>query len=332
MSMIDVLAILFFHLFVNPINTYCSAEYFISFFTILASPSLMIQPFLILTLPWPFSNKSLRRTHNLRIRLLYILTRSCCRRRRLRRRRRPDRCTPSRLKEGFSGLSFPSDQVLPAFEPPSKPLHYFDCFSILFHDTIQHLSSPYPFSNCYDYYDPETGDFYNRYFDSSLFDEFYDLPDLPANPRPVPKTTLYSTNDVTKFLASFSVLQHYHSLNSIPSFSNQRQLFPGDPTYQRILLNAQGLQARLQFYGETIALKDPIIYLSATDNELPIVIDTGASCSITPNPLDFDEDLVLPDFTSLTGISSKTSVNGQGTVTWKIEDQQDVLRPLSTKA
>ena len=36
------------------------------------------------------------------------------------------------------------------------------------------------------------------------------------------------------------------------------------------------------------------------DDDFPIVIDTGASCSITPSPLDFDNDPVLPDFKELT--------------------------------
>lgn len=48
--------------------------------------------------------------------------------------------------------------------------------------------------------------------------------------------------------------------------------------------------------------------------------------------LDFDADPVLPDFSQLTGISSKTSVNGQGTVTWLIEDEKGIRRPISTKA
>ena len=41
---------------------------------------------------------------------------------------------------------------------------------------------------------------------------------------------------------------------------------------------------------------------------------------------------MLPNFKELTGISSKTVVNGQGIVTWLIEDSKGVRRPLSTKA
>ena len=53
-----------------------------------------------------------------------------------------------------------------------------------------------------------------------------------------------------------------------------------------------------------------MIYHSSRDNELPIIIDTGASCSITPDPLDFNDDPVALEFSHLSGISSKTAVNG----------------------
>ena len=75
-----------------------------------------------------------------------------------------------------------------------------------------------------------------------------------------------------------------------------------------------------------------MIYHSSKDNELLIVINTGASCSITPDLLDFDDNHVASKFSHLSGISSKTAVNGQGIVTWTIEDKKSVRRPIVTKA
>jgi len=223
--------------------------------------------------------------------------------------------------------------------PPSPQLHYFDCFDdpddILFFDILQVL--PDTFSNCYDYHDPITNDYYNSYFDSSLFDIFHYISASSlqqGSTIKVPDTVTPPTSlPVDNYLSSFDILKHYYwMIQNIPSYSNICRLLPGDPIYNQILLNDRGLQAKLRTYGEVIPLQEPIIYHSSTDNELPIVIDTGASCSITPSALDFDAGPVFPDFHHLTGISSKTSVNSQGTVTWLIEDVKGVQRPITTKA
>jgi hypothetical protein len=55
-------------------------------------------------------------------------------------------------------------------------------------------------------------------------------------------------------------------------------------------------------------------------NELPIVIDTGASMSLTPNRNDFIGDLKAPNVSELHGLSSTTQVVGVGTVKWTVRD------------
>jgi len=65
-----------------------------------------------------------------------------------------------------------------------------------------------------------------------------------------------------------------------------------------------------------------MIYLSANTDELPIIIDTGASCSLTPLPSDFDGRLTKTDITRLAQVSGKAIVAGAGTITWNIEDLQ----------
>lgn len=53
-----------------------------------------------------------------------------------------------------------------------------------------------------------------------------------------------------------------------------------------------------------------MVYHSLNDGELPIVIDTGTSCSIVPNPSHLDDDPAAPEFSHLSSISSKTAING----------------------
>ena len=73
------------------------------------------------------------------------------------------------------------------------------------------------------------------------------------------------------------------------------------------------------------------VYFSKNE-ELPIVIDTGASLSLTPTLSDFIGDIKPCKLKELTGLSTKTSVVGVGTVEWTICDLFGVVRTLRTTA
>ena len=74
-------------------------------------------------------------------------------------------------------------------------------------------------------------------------------------------------------------------------------------------------------YTEFIPLSNPAIFVSSRLRELPIIIDTGTSCSITPVQSDFIEELSTPDITTLGSLTSTdTAVVGQGRVMWDVED------------
>jgi hypothetical protein len=64
------------------------------------------------------------------------------------------------------------------------------------------------------------------------------------------------------------------------------------------------------------------IFLSSEQHkhDVPIVFDTGASMSVTPFEDDFVEQMQPPEHDSLTGLSEKTPVLGQGLVEWIIRD------------
>ena len=112
------------------------------------------------------------------------------------------------------------------------------------------------------------------------------------------------------------------------------RVLPSSPQYATILLEARCLQAEMFHYDNriTMPLSDPMVYLSSNINELPIVIDTGASFSITPTIADFDTKIVRSTCTSLNQLSGKTPVIGEGPITWNIEDVEGTRRQIKTQA
>ena len=75
-SFIDALAKLFYTLIVDPIHCYFSITSFITCFTFLASPSIILQH-AVSTLPRLHTSKTIRKSSNLRIRRLLVLLRCC---------------------------------------------------------------------------------------------------------------------------------------------------------------------------------------------------------------------------------------------------------------
>ena len=151
-------------------------------------------------------------------------------------------------------------------------------------------------------------------------------------------STVYQPSSVTiaSFLSTFDVLTHHriiqqHSTVTIPS--HYTVLSSTSPVYLRILLEARGLQTTLQQYDEDLPLELPVIYVSSKPNELPIVIDTGASCSITPLLCDFINEPGVPDTKSMGGLTGTTTeVLGLGKINWDIEDVNGIRCPLITSA
>lgn len=106
-----------------------------------------------------------------------------------------------------------------------------------------------------------------------------------------------------------------------------------DPQYKRILLEAKGLRTSLQNYKQDLPLDSPTIYVSTTPKELPIVIDTGASCSVTPNLNDYITTPTKPDVSHMEGLNGNTTeVLGSGPIRWDIEDAHGIRDTLETNA
>ena len=72
------------------------------------------------------------------------------------------------------------------------------------------------------------------------------------------------------------------------------------------------------------------IYVSSSGDELPIVIDTGASNSITPLPEDFTGVIKRSRLQCLKQTNGTTPVCGEGNVVWDIEDFYGIRRSITT--
>ena len=71
------------------------------------------------------------------------------------------------------------------------------------------------------------------------------------------------------------------------------------------------------------------VYLNSSDkSSLPIVIDTGASNSVTPNRSDFTTFSAVSS--SISGLNSTAQVRGEGTIRWKIVDENGDVATLET--
>ena len=104
------------------------------------------------------------------------------------------------------------------------------------------------------------------------------------------------------------------------------------PLYQQILLKARDLQHSLNQYNDKESLP-PTIFMSCHNGELPIVIDTRASMSITPELSDFAISLVPSTTNSLGSLTiAKTTVSVEGKATWLIKDFNGITSSLTTTA
>jgi hypothetical protein len=76
----------------------------------------------------------------------------------------------------------------------------------------------------------------------------------------------------------------------------------------------------------------PLVYKALKTTELPIIIDSGASISLTPRLEDFHGTLKQCKLGHIQGIKSEIAVLGFGFVYWQVEDKYGVTRVIRTKA
>jgi hypothetical protein len=136
---------------------------------------------------------------------------------------------------------------------------------------------------------------------------------------------------IDSFLHSFNVIEHFNNIKSHLPSRRYRSISSSTLQFQRILLEARGLQTSIRQYGEVLPLSSPAIYVSTNNDDLPIVIDTGTSCTITPSLSDFTSKPTKPDTATLGSLTTiQTKVSGQGPIEWDIEDVNGVYKKLRT--
>jgi hypothetical protein len=159
-------------------------------------------------------------------------------------------------------------------------------------------------------------------------DERNDLHQVQKWIYPDTMPTLAITTKTIKLLVdSIDVLSHYHDILSFEDVSffntSYHRLDHSSPLFESLLIQARHLRAQVFQYDTTLnnCTDDTLeIYVSSCSKELPIVIDTGASGSITPIASDFVNGIHKADLQSLNQVNGKTPVCGQGLVKWPIED------------
>jgi hypothetical protein len=134
----------------------------------------------------------------------------------------------------------------------------------------------------------------NIYYDSK--ETYHILSWLPPEPDSKPALT---TTTINMMVDSIDVLDHYKQLqffDSVSFFNSRyRRLDPLSSQHSTILLHTRYLKSQVFHYDSTFNNDDDSTtsnYVSTRDTELPIVIDTGASNSITPIPSDFVNGII----------------------------------------
>ena len=119
---------------------------------------------------------------------------------------------------------------------------------------------------------------------------------------------------------SFRMMVALQSLHAPAWQQNQRSLL------NNAFIAALNLQGR-DPGGSTSHLS---AYFSHDQKELPIVIDTGASVSLTPCASDFISSIEPPRISNLHGPQGSVNIVGEGTVQWTIRDAVEVVKTIQT--
>lgn len=127
-----------------------------------------------------------------------------------------------------------------------------------------------------------------------------------------------------QFLRNLSVL----SADSFLQTSKQRKSVRARA--QQALIAAQEIRMNQSYLNDS-SPSDKRVYISS-DDSLPIVIDSGASLSLSPNLDDFVETPKPCALSNLHGLSGTTEVLGIGTVEWTVIDLFGVVKTIRCQA
>lgn len=116
-------------------------------------------------------------------------------------------------------------------------------------------------------------------------------------------------------------------------FQHQIALFESIASAVDKVRNVLPVRPSFSFYTNcAVPLGESSFIVQPNLNNLPIVIDTGASRSLSPRRDDFLEGSFTPLSSSLEGVSEKTSIEGKGLVSWEVTDMHGKIGVVVTEA
>jgi hypothetical protein len=134
--------------------------------------------------------------------------------------------------------------------------------------------------------------------------------------------------EVTSFLQTFNPLVHHHQLMGWRFGTT-----PTEPIDCWAILYCAGAPpfALSAHHSNPNAFQNDPQQHSCLDHEVPIVIDTGASWSVTPCVQDF-VSTISSSFEQLRSLDGSINVSGSGFIEWRIQDQHGVIKTIRTRA
>jgi hypothetical protein len=169
----------------------------------------------------------------------------------------------------------------------------------------------------------------DRHTTTSFFDDTRDL--LRDKLKPPDKIHLNA------FLQRVDPIQQFQNIKELSDpglFESKQTRRERKKTCKLALISAQKLRSSTSSYENATKItgQQQTIYFSRKDNQLPIIIDTGASFSVTPNLDDFLGPIRPCTTKELNGLNSSITVVGVGTVEWKVQDLFGAVRSIKTDA
>jgi hypothetical protein len=173
---------------------------------------------------------------------------------------------------------------------------------------------------------PLFNEFFKEFFDTLDFEfttEWASTSDEPQNdgPRSLDNACIHAfTNSIDPLKALRKIKQVAVLATPVIRKKKSRR-----NTYRQALLSAALIT------GNAVSATASV-YCSHKEDCIPIVIDTGASVSVTPVLTDFIGPLRPCATANLKGLSGSTEVIGEGTVNWLVRDMFGNKRKIRTTA
>lgn len=147
-----------------------------------------------------------------------------------------------------------------------------------------------------------------------------------------PQALVFHSKEVDDLLERLDPLEYYQRFSTLTSSSFLSTMMESNHKKQ-VLVAAADLRSSFKATkSNPLVLSDsnPYILNAVDDTNLPIVVDTGASISVTPNIGDFVGPIKTSCCGSLQGLGDTTRVDGEGIMEWQIRDVLGTVRTIRT--